>query len=469
MENCPIAIVGFSCRFAGAPNPGALWRAVTDGRAHLSAFKEDVARPGGVPGVFPRPYPTCGGVLGHASDGDDLYSCVPREQTFPRQINAGENPDLYFAVRLAFDALADAGIRPRAQDPVRGSVRFGYAPPFTAADVNWLEHTLFVDQTIEMLRRYFHAPSESMDDVRSRLVDALPAASSGAFLSGCGHRMADWIAQECGFVGGATAVDAGVLTGIAALESAVDDLRAGRADVALAGALQQPLTREYLEVMAGDVLFSQASELVPFDRSACGTIPGEGGAFFVLKREADALRDHDRVYALLRGFAFGRQSPGELLSAAAESAGVHVHAIRLIEADGSGIPEADAVEAESICRLWGEHRPGGPLVGLGSVKGNIGHTFMAAAAAGVLKTTIALHTRVLPPQVAAERPLECLSNLVSPAYLLNTVRPWITGDVNATRCAAVLARDFCGRGAALVLGEERATGPLDGKERRRGR
>ena len=432
MENCPIAIVGFSCRFAGAPNPGALWRAVTDGRAHLSAFKEDVARPGGVPGVFPRPYPTCGGVLGHASDGDDLYSCVPREQTFPRQINAGENPDLYFAVRLAFDALADAGIRPRTQDPVCGSVRFGYAPPFTAADVNWLEHTLFVDQTIEMLRRYFHAPSESMDDVRSRLVDALPAASSGAFLSGCGHRMADWIAQECGFVGGATAVDAGVLTGIAALESAVDDLRAGRADVALAGALQQP-------------------------------------AFFVLKREADALRDHDRVYALLRGFAFGRQSPGELLSAAADSAGVHVHAIRLIEADGSGIPEADAVEAESICRLWGEHRPGGPLVGLGSVKGNIGHTFMAAAAAGVLKTTIALHTRVLPPQVAAERPLECLSNLVSPAYLLNTVRPWITGDVNATRCAAVLARDFCGRGAALVLGEERATGPLDGKERRRGR
>ena len=86
VENCPIAIVGFSCRFAGAPNPGALWRAVTDGRAHLSAFKEDVARPGGVPGVFPRPYPTCGGVLGHASDGDDLYFKVSK---------GGENDPVY--------------------------------------------------------------------------------------------------------------------------------------------------------------------------------------------------------------------------------------------------------------------------------------------------------------------------------------------------------------------------------------
>jgi len=467
----PIAIVGISCRFAGAPNPGALWRAVTDGRSAISPFKEDVARPVGLPGVFPRPYPTHGGLLGHASDPDDLYSCVPREQTFPRQINAGENPDLYFAVRLAFDALADAGVRPRAHDPVRGTVRFGYAPPFTAADVNWLDHTLFVDQTIEILRRYFHAPSESMDDVRARLVDALPAAAPGAFLSGCGHRMADWIAQECGFSGDATALDAGVFTGIAALEAAADDLRSGRADIALAGALQPPLTREFLEGAAGEVLFSQSAELVPFDRSASGTIPGEGGAFFVLKRETDALRDHDRVYALLRGFSFGRSPADELLSAAADCAGVQVHAIRLVEADGSGVPEADAEEAQAVCRLWGEHRPGGPLVGLGSVKGNIGHCFTAAAAAGVLKAAFALHAKVLPPQVAAERPLDCLSNLSSPAYLLNTARPWITGDANAPRCAAVLARDFSGRGAALVLGEERATAvsEKEGKEKRHGR
>ena len=418
--------------------------------------------------MFSRPYPTCGGILGYADDSNDLYSCVPREQTFPRQMNAGENHDLYFAVRLAFDALHDAGMRPQPNTPVRGTVRFGYSPPFTASAVNWLDHTLFVDQTIEVLRRYFHAPSENMDEVRTRLLDALPAADPGSFLSGCGHRMAGWIAQECGFCGDAAVVDSGVLTALSALQAAADDLAAGRADVALAGALQPPLTREYLEGISGEILFTQSSELAPFDRAACGTIPGEGGAFFVLKREADALRDHDRIYALIRGFAFGKRGADELLSSAADAAGLHVHAIRLIEADGSGIPESDSAEAEAICRLWGEHRPGGPLVGIGSVKGNIGHCLKAAAAAGTLKAALALHSRVLPPQIAAERPLECLSNLVSPAYLLNTSRPWITGDANAPRCAAVLARDFAGRGAALVLGEERATDIPD-KDRKDGR
>jgi len=434
-------------------------------------FKDDVSRPAGAPGVFQRPYPTHGGFLGYADNPDDLYACVPREQTFPRQINAGENPDLYFAVRLALDALSDAGIRPRSQSTARGSVRFGYAPPFTSAAVNWLNHTLFVDQTLDILRRYFHASSDNMGEVRTRFLEALPAADAGAFMSGCGHRMADWIAQECGFSGDASALDSGVPTGIAALQAAADDLRSGRSDVALAGALQPPLTREFLEGAAGDVLFSQAAELVPFDRSSCGTIPGEGGAFFVLKREADALRDHDRIYALLRGFAFGRCGADELLASAAENAGVQVHAIRLIEADGSGIPPADAAEAEAVCRLWGEHRPGGPLVGMGSVKGNIGHCFTAAAAAGAVKTALALHARVLPPQIAAERPLDCLSNLVSPAYLLNKARPWITGDANAPRCAAVLARDFSGGGAVLVMGEERATGtPEKGrKEKHHGR
>jgi acyl transferase domain-containing protein len=190
-------------------------------------------------------------------------------------------------------------------------------------------------------------------------------------------------------------------------------------------------------------------------------VPGEGGAFFVLKREADALRDHDRIYALLRAFAFGRAAPDTLLSAAADRAGVNIHAIRLVEADGSGIPEADQLEAESICRLWGTHRPGGPLVGLGSVKGNIGHCFAAASAAGALKAALALHEKVLPPQVASEQPLACLSHLASPAYVLNTARPWITGDAKQPRCAAVMARDFSGRAGVLVLGEERALETAD--------
>ena len=105
-------------------------------------------------------------------------------------------------------------------------------------------------------------------------------------------------------------------------------------------------------------------------------------------------------------------------------------------------------------RLWGEHKPGGALVGLGSVKGNIGHCLGASAMAGILKAAFALHTRVLVPQVSVAKPLASLANLNSSAYLLDSPRPWITGDPSVPRRAAVLARDFGGRGAAVILEEE---------------
>ena len=453
VEACPIAIVGVSCRFAGAPDPGAFWRLIMHRESALAPFGVDLALIPGDHNLFPgRPYPTHGGLLG------DLYACVPREITFPRQMNAGENQDLYFAVQLAFDALVDAGLRPHAPEPHRGTVRFGYAPPFSSSTVNWLEHTFFVDQTMEIIRHYLRtAPAEALNEVRSKLVESLPAPDAASFLSGAGHRIAGWIARECSFSGGATTLDAGTLSGIAALRAAMDDLRSGRADIALAGALTPPLSRALLEGLTGELLFSQDTEFVPFDRDAKGTLPGEGGAFFVLKREADALRAHDRIYALVRSVACGSARMDELLATAAERAGAPLQSIQLIEGDGCGIPELDAMEVAAVQRSWGEHRPGGPLVGLGSVKGNIGHCFRASASAAILKTALALRRKVLPPQIPAERPIESLANLGSSVYVLNEARPWITGDPSSPRRAMVLMGDFSGRSAALVLEEEPTT------------
>ena len=447
VEIAPIAIVGVSCRFASAPNPSAFWRLIMHRQSGILPLGDDTALIAGQRNIFDRPYPTHGGLLGR------LYSCVPRELTFPRQINAGENQDLYFAVQM--DALADAGMRPHAPEPARGTVRLGYAPPFNASTVNWLEHTFFIDQTMEIIQRFFHnAPGEALDAVRASLVESLPAPDAASFLSGSGHRIAAWIAGECSFSGGATALDGGSLSGISALRAAMDDLRSGRADVALVGAITPPLSRACLEGLSGEMLFSAESELTPFNRDACGTIPGEGGAFIVLKRRQDALNAHDRIYALVRGVACGAAPLVDLMAAAAARAGTQMQDIGLVEADGSGVPEADAEEAAAVLRLWGGHRPGGPLVGVGSVKGNIGHCLHAASAASLLKAALALRRRVLPPQMPAAHPLEELSNLGSSAYLLNEARPWITGDTVSPRRAMVLARDVSGRGAAVVLEEE---------------
>ena len=348
-----------------------------------------VELPLGQRNVFDRPYPTRLGQLG------DLYACVPSMQHFPRQVNAGENQDLYFATQLAFDALADASIRPHAREPMRGTVRLGYAPPFNAATLNWLQHTAYLDQTMDILRRFMpNAPEESMDEMRTKLKESLPEPNAASFLLGSGYRFVSWIARECSFWGAAEIVDAGLLTGAATVMDAMDDLRTGKADIALAGTLTAPLNRAYLEGLSGEVQFSMRSELHPFAEDQDGTIPGEGGAFFVLKRREDALRAHDRIYALIRSVAVGHSpesAPQRILSAALDDADVSVPSVGLVEADGSGIKEMEQREIDAIQRLWGDHRPGGALVGVGSVKGNIGHTLRASMAAGLVKTAIALY------------------------------------------------------------------------------
>lgn len=450
-----IAIVGMSCRFADAPNPGVFWRNIMDARSSLTMLGKEAALPFGARPLFEGAvYPSVAGQLG------PLYACIPAQQRFPRQMNKGENQDLYFAVQLAFDALVDAGMRPRSRERVRGTVRFAYAPMFNVSTVNWLEHTFFVDQTMELLRRFFpHAPAENMENVRGHLLESLPAPNADSFVAAAGHRMVDWIARECSFSGAATTVDAGVVSSSAALEQAIDDLTTHRADVALVGALMPPLSTSLLQGLSGNIQFTDARELAPFARDARGTVPGEGGAFFVLKRRRDALATKDRIYALVRSAVSGEADTAELLAQAVSSASrpkaeVPVNSIQLIEADGSGIAAEDAAEVASVLALWGEHRAGDPLVGIGSVKGNIGHCMRAAGAASIMKAALALNTRVLPPQIAADRPVEALASRESPAYLLNSPRPWIVGDRAKARRAAVFSRDFTGRRSVVLLEEE---------------
>lgn len=458
-----IAIVGMSCRFAGCASPAALWDVILSRRNLLTKLGSDIEIPFGQKPLFGKPYPSHYGALG------SLYSYVPAVQNQPRQLNAGENQDLYFATQLAFDALADASIKPHVTQGLRGTVRIGYAPPFNSSTINWLQHTAFLDQTLEILRRFMPtAPAESLDSFKARLGDSLPEPNAASFLLGTGYRFASWIARECGFSGVATITDAGMLTGAVAITDAIDDLLNGRADVALAGALTPPLSRIYLEGLSGEVPFSQRYELHPYAEEPDGTLPGEGGAFFVLKRRSDALRDHDRIYALLRSVALGHGSESDCTAIwqdAAKAADVPIASIGLVEGDGGGIKTAETREIATIQKLWGPHEPGGPLVGLGSVKGNIGHTLHAAMAAGVIKTALALYHRVLPPQYSPIHPANQLSNLSSSVYLLTEARPWISGDSKSPRRAAVFGANFdavnpignaavAGRSAVVIMEEE---------------
>ena len=457
-----IVITGMSCRFAESPNLAAFWRNIMQRKTLFTPLNGTAQGDGATPrkNLFDRPCPTHGGLL------NDLYACNPADQYFPRKLNAGENQDVFFAVQLAIDALRDSGSSINSLPTDRVSLRLGYAPPFNPASINWLQHTFFIDQTIDIIQKFFPgAGSEQIEEVRAQLVASLPEPNPYAFISALGCAVASWTAHLLGFAGPAFVIDAGGVSAHQAIQGAMDDLLSRRSDIALAGAIQPPLNRAVLQGLAGAITFSRAKTLQPFSREADGTLPGEGGAMFVLKRLKDALRQGDRIYAIVRSTGIAAASidqhqriptPERLtraISRAMHAAEVAPDSIQLLEAHGSGVPHADQTELQVFHEIYGERKPGQPLIGVGSVKGNIGHTLWATGAAGILKAALAISHRVLAPNAPVEKPHLRIMSAKSPIYLLTDARPWIRGAKKTPRRACVSAIDFTGTCAAAILEE----------------
>lgn len=458
-----IVITGMAGRFAESPNLASFWRNIMQRRALFSALADPSLPRDRTPPrkpIFDRPYPAYASLL------NEVYACNPSDQYFPRKLNAGENQDVFFAVQLAIDALRDSGSSINNLPTDRVALRIGYAPPFNSASINWLQHTVFLDQTLDIIQKFFPgAEPEQIEEIRTQLVHSLPEPNPYAFISALSGAMASWTAHLLGFAGPAFAIDAGCVSNHQAIQGAIDDLLSRRADIALAGAIQPPLNSAVLQGIAGALTFSRAKALQPFSRDADGTLPGEGGAFFVLKRLKDAVRQGDRIYAMIRSTGIAAASidqnhciptPERLtraISRALHTADVTPDTIQLIEAHGSGVPHSDLTELNVLHEIYGERARGKALVGIGSVKGNVGHTLWAAGAAGMLKAALAIYHRVLPPNVPIDKPQPQIISAKSPLYLLTEARPWIRGNKVNPRRACVSAIDFTGTCASAILEE----------------
>jgi malonyl CoA-acyl carrier protein transacylase len=191
---------------------------------------------------------------------------------------------------------------------------------------------------------------------------------------------------------------------------------------------------------------------------------GEGAAIFLLKRLADAERDRDKIYAVLRGIGGSSDGKGKGITApnpigqklcierAWENAGLSPATVSLIEGHGTSTRVGDVVEVESMSEVLRglEVRPGS--VGLGSVKSNIGHLKGAAGAAGILKAALALRDNVLPPSVHCEHPNPDIDFSSSALYVNTKLQPW-TASADCPRRAGVSAFGFGGTNFHAVLEE----------------
>src|SRR5271167_4415105 len=203
---------------------------------------------------------------------------------------------------------------------------------------------------------------------------------------------------------------------------------------------------------------------------------GEGAAIFLLKRLADAERDGDKIYAVLRGMGGSSDGKGKGVTAPNplgqrlciqrgwDNAGLSPATATLFEGHGTSTRVGDVVEAQSLVDVLSSFHLPTASVALGSVKSNFGHLKGAAGAAGILKATLALHNKVLPPSLHCEHPSPDIDFAHSPLYVNTELKPW-TVPADSVRRAAVSAFGFGGTNFHAVL-EEYIPGRLNGNGKR---
>jgi acyl transferase domain-containing protein/3-hydroxymyristoyl/3-hydroxydecanoyl-(acyl carrier protein) dehydratase len=272
------------------------------------------------------------------------------------------------------------------------------------------------------------------------------------------------LARALGLTGGTLTLDAACASSLYAIKLAVDELVSGRADAMIAGGLSRP---DSLYTQMG---FTQLRAISPrgicspFDTAADGLVVGEGGGAFVLKRLEDARRHGDRIWGVLCGIGLSNDREGGLLAPASEGqlramraayaqAGWSPDSVGLIECHATGTPVGDAVELESLQRLWQSASPAARAV-LGSVKATIGHLLTGAGAAALTKVLFALNEGVLPPTANHRQPVAALRD--SPFRVLQEPQRW-----DGPRRAAVSAFGFGGINAHMLicLDDEVVTAP----------
>ncbi|MGL4202313.1 MAG: beta-ketoacyl synthase N-terminal-like domain-containing protein, partial [Enterobacter roggenkampii] len=203
---------------------------------------------------------------------------------------------------------------------------------------------------------------------------------------------------------------------LAGMSLAVDALRGGRIDLALAGSVSLLLNDGAHELFASRQLLSQDGRFHIYDRQANGEVLGEGGGVVVLKRRQDAIRDGDRIYCVIKGIAvnndgrtLGPGSPGletqkQVMREALAQSGKTVSDIDYIEVNGGGTPVADAVEIKALAEVYCLDKTRLPGCHLGCVKPNIGHLLLSSGLAAFIRCALSLYYQQIPPFLSAHNP-----------------------------------------------------------------
>ncbi len=307
-------------------------------------------------------------------------------------------------------------------------------------------------------------PNDVAEDVVNRISQSYVPWQENSFPGLLGNVVAGRIANRLDLHGTNCVVDAACASSLSAIHLASLELWTGRSDMVVTGGIDTFNDIFMFMCFSKTPALSPSGDAKPFSDEADGTILGEGVGMLVLKRLADAERDGDRIYAVLKGIGTSSDGAGNAVYApkaegqirclqdAYRVAGVTPDTIELVEAHGTGTKVGDATEVSGLMSVFQSTGRRGAWCAVGSVKSQIGHTKAAAGAAGVIKAILALQHRVLPPTIKVNQPPSAMLTGDSPFYVNTEARPWVKPNGHPRR-AAVSAFGFGGSNFHCVLEE----------------